>query len=401
MSADPIYNSCDVPQELTDTQIDEHTALPVQDAAPEVALRSGKLRKRPPVWQLVKKNIYTHRERKRQDDIMICQCAPIWATDATTVGCGDACLNRMLNIECVEEHCPCGPRCTNQAFARRAGAPLEVRRAGAKGFGLFTPGPLKAGQFLVEYVGEVLEEDEYARRKEFYIATGQRHYYFMNVGNGEVIDAARKGGLGRFINHSCQPNCETQKWVVRGELAIGLFALEDVAAGQELTFDYNFERYGDKPMKCLCASPSCRGVIGGTQETAARAAEAIVVPEEEDDPEPIMVTEREADAALSAILDRAVGLGWEQGWDPKLSRRLEKLAAQRGVALPPPPAAGEPEGDGYSEEDDIILRLWNRPAGCHPSSALCLCHSRPQHARSPRRQLRPCKDVAPLGRPGV
>lgn len=55
-----------------------------------------------------------------------------------------------------------------------------------------------------------------------------------------------QGGLGRFINHSCDPNCETQKWVVRGQLAIGLFTQRDVKAGEELTFDYNFERYGDK-----------------------------------------------------------------------------------------------------------------------------------------------------------
>lgn len=55
-----------------------------------------------------------------------------------------------------------------------------------------------------------------------------------------------QGALGRFINHSCEPNCETQKWVVHGELAIGLFVLKDVQAGEELTFDYNFERYGDK-----------------------------------------------------------------------------------------------------------------------------------------------------------
>ena len=52
--------------------------------------------------------------------------------------------------------------------------------------------------------------------------------------------------MGRFINHACNPNCETQKWVVHGELAIGLFALQDIEAGSELTFDYNFERYGDK-----------------------------------------------------------------------------------------------------------------------------------------------------------
>jgi hypothetical protein len=78
-----------------------------------------------------------------------------------------------------------------------------------------------------------------------------------------------QGNQARFINHSCDPNCETQKWLVRGELAIGLFALTDVEAGQELTFDYNFERYGDKPMRCYCATAKCRKFIGGTQESTA------------------------------------------------------------------------------------------------------------------------------------
>jgi histone-lysine N-methyltransferase SETD2 len=66
------------------------------------------------------------------------------------------------------------------------------KRAGLKGFGLFAAQDIKAGQFIIEYVGEVLEEEEYLRRKEFYQEVGQRHYYFMNIGNGEVIDACRK-----------------------------------------------------------------------------------------------------------------------------------------------------------------------------------------------------------------
>jgi len=60
------------------------------------------------------------------------------------------------------------------------------------------------------------------------------------------VAVALQGALGRFINHSCEPNCETQKWLVQGELAIGLFTQRSIRAGEELTFDYNFERYGDK-----------------------------------------------------------------------------------------------------------------------------------------------------------
>ena len=76
------------------------------------------------------------------------------------------------------------------------------RRAGPKGFGLFAEQDIKAGQFIIEYIGEVLEEDEYLRRKDFYHDVGQRHYYFMNIGNGEVIDACRKVRM-RACAHVC------------------------------------------------------------------------------------------------------------------------------------------------------------------------------------------------------
>jgi SET domain len=62
----------------------------------------------------------------------------------------------------------------------------------------------------------------------------------------------------RFINHSCDPNCVTQKWHVLGESCIGLFTLRDVKAGEELTFDYNFETVGGQQKECLCGAKSCR-----------------------------------------------------------------------------------------------------------------------------------------------
>lgn len=86
-------------------------------------------------------------------------------------------------------------------------------------------------------------------------------YYFTIIFNATVptISVCRhtpawcmQGALGRFINHSCEPNCETQKWVVQGsEIAIGLFTSKAIPANTELTFDYNFERYGDKVAICL------------------------------------------------------------------------------------------------------------------------------------------------------
>lgn len=147
-------------------------------------------KRRPAVWQLVTENVYIHRHAKQlhEDDIMLCACAPLPPNSVPAAassssggvvggGCGEACINRTLNLECVAGHCPSCTRddedCGNQRFARKQGAPLESKRAGAKGFGLFSKVDLVKGQFIIEYVGEVLEEEEYARRKNFYAEVGQ------------------------------------------------------------------------------------------------------------------------------------------------------------------------------------------------------------------------------------
>ena len=65
-----------------------------------------------------------------------------------------------------------------------------------------------------------------------------------------------------FIDHSCQPNCETQKWTVNGDTRIGLFALRDIEPGEELTFNYNLACDGEKRKPCLCGAPNCSGFIG-------------------------------------------------------------------------------------------------------------------------------------------
>jgi histone-lysine N-methyltransferase SETD2 len=72
------------------------------------------------------------------------------------------------------------------------------------------------------------------------------------------VDATAKGNISRFINHSCDPNSETQKWTVNGELRVGFFTKREVAVGEELTFDYKYERYGNVAQKCYCGSACCR-----------------------------------------------------------------------------------------------------------------------------------------------
>ena len=64
------------------------------------------------------------------------------------------------------------------------------------------------------------------------------------------------------MNHSCQPNCETQKWTVNGDTRVGLFALCDIPADAELVFNYNLESIGNDMKPCMCGAPNCSGYIG-------------------------------------------------------------------------------------------------------------------------------------------
>lgn len=78
------------------------------------------------------------------------------------------------------------------------------------------------------------------------------------------------GNLARFMNHSCQPNCETQKWTVNGDTRVGLFATDDIAAGSELTFNYNLECVGKEKKICRCGAPNCSGFIGVKAKNSAQ-----------------------------------------------------------------------------------------------------------------------------------
>jgi hypothetical protein len=93
-----------------------------------------------------------------------------------------------------------------------------------------------------------------------------------------------------------------------------------LSAGEELTFDYNFERYGDKPMRCFCGSKKCRKFIGGTQETTANIVELGDADDVTNDPAPVLVEEKETDVLVQAMLDKEVGT-IQRGWDAKLLGR--------------------------------------------------------------------------------
>ncbi|CAH0557782.1 unnamed protein product [Brassicogethes aeneus] len=176
-------------------------------------------------------------------------------------GCGDDCLNRLLMIECGNQ-CPVNDRCTNKRFQKVQFAPVEVFNTQKKGLGLRAAANIPYGEFILEYVGEVLDPDEFEKRAEHYSTDKNIHYYFMSLRADAIIDATMKGNISRFINHSCDPNAETQKWTVNGELRIGFFSTRTILAGEEITFDYRFQRYGKEAQKCYCEAATCRGWLG-------------------------------------------------------------------------------------------------------------------------------------------
>lgn len=84
----------------------------------------------------------------------------------------------------------------------------------------------------------------------------------MQTTNNEVIDPTFVGNIARLINHSCEPNCETQKWNVLGEVCVGIFALKDIHENEELTFDYQFDFFKTPFTKCYCGANKCKGYLG-------------------------------------------------------------------------------------------------------------------------------------------
>ena len=84
----------------------------------------------------------------------------------------------------------------------------------------------------------------------------------MQTTNNEVIDPTFVGNIARLINHSCDPNCETQKWNVLGEVCVGIFALRDISENEELTFDYQFDFFKTPFTKCYCGATKCKGYLG-------------------------------------------------------------------------------------------------------------------------------------------
>ncbi len=135
---------------------------------------------------------------------------------------------------------------------------LFVRNSSIHNRGCYTDSRIRGGEIVVEYTGPRITVEEGDRRYEDQEVT----YLFGLEGGTHVIDGS---GIAMYINHSCDPNCETEE--IEGRVWIR--ALRDIRPGEELSYDYMlYDGEGEAP--CRCGARNCRGTIYSPQEVRRR-----------------------------------------------------------------------------------------------------------------------------------
>ena len=136
----------------------------------------------------------------------------------------------------------------------------EIRESEIQGRGVFAARRIRPGQRIIEYEGERISNKDADGRYDD--DNMDRHHTFLfTLDKKTVVDGNRLGNDSRFINHSCDPNCEAV--IEDGE--IWIYAVRNIQPGVELAYDYQYERTSDpgheKLYACKCGSPMCRGSI--------------------------------------------------------------------------------------------------------------------------------------------
>jgi uncharacterized protein len=138
---------------------------------------------------------------------------------------------------------------------------VSVRRSAIHGRGVVASKDIPSGTRIIEYQGERITKAVSERRDEERAARaakgGDGCVYIFEINKRHDLDGHMAWNTARLINHSCEPNCESEK--LRGH--IWITARRDIAAGEELTFDYGFDVENWKDHPCRCSSKKCVGYI--------------------------------------------------------------------------------------------------------------------------------------------
>jgi hypothetical protein len=137
---------------------------------------------------------------------------------------------------------------------------FEVRHSTIHGFGVFALRRIRKGTTIIEYLGDRVSHDQANERYEDKDPK-DGHTFLFTVDARTVIDAGVDGNEARFINHGCDPNCQT----INTKRRIFIEAVRTIQPGEELAYDYSIQRDDDDPadvdviFACRCGAKSCRG----------------------------------------------------------------------------------------------------------------------------------------------
>ncbi|KAK9690618.1 hypothetical protein RND81_09G141100 [Saponaria officinalis] len=130
---------------------------------------------------------------------------------------------------------------------------LRFQRSKIHDWGLIALEPIEAEDFVIEYVGELIRPRISDIREREYEKMGIGSSYLFRLDDGYVVDATKRGGIARFINHSCEPNCYTKTVTVDGQKRIFIYAKRHIASGEEITYNYKFP-LEEKKIPCNCGA---------------------------------------------------------------------------------------------------------------------------------------------------
>lgn len=187
---------------------------------------------------------------------------------------GGVLLSHNLVIHECGPSCQCPPTCRNRISQTGLKLRLEVFKTKNKGWGLRSWDPIRAGAFICEYAGEVIENGNDS--DDDYIFDSSRAFdplepvptdEFVKAPFTLAVSAKNKGNVGRFMNHSCSPNVYWQPILRQNEeesyLHVGFYAVKHIPPLHELTFNYGTpqaeKKSGPQRKKCLCGSTKCKG----------------------------------------------------------------------------------------------------------------------------------------------
>mmetsp|Transcript_62462 Transcript_62462/g.129723 ORF Transcript_62462/g.129723 Transcript_62462/m.129723 type:complete len:245 (-) Transcript_62462:79-813(-) len=181
--------------------------------------------------------------------------------------------NRGFEMECENGVC------SNRMVQRGSFVPTEAHWFDGKGWGLRLKVDGRKDELVEQYVGEVLEPDEFWAR--FSNTPAGESMYFVEFVHGLIIDARLKGSYARLVNHACEPNAAFRQHSVKGSRHVVVALLRDVKAGEEVTVAYR-DPVTSRQWKCKCGSEKCTS-LGGIERVVRSSGVSVPSADGDDD----------------------------------------------------------------------------------------------------------------------